>query len=148
MKKFIIILASLLFSINVWAENSTRVGDYVIHHNATTTDMLDRKVARAYDIQRSKSRGLINIAVRKLAEDGVGSQAVAGQIKLIARSLTGHIQRDIPMREVREDGGKAIYYIADFPVADRDHLLFDVEFVPTETFYPLNAWFEQKFYTR
>lgn len=144
MKKIITLVFGLLFSACVWADNSTQVGDYIIHHNALTTDSLTPQVASSYKIQRSKSRALINIAVQKVGAEGV-NQPVTAQIKLTARSLVGHL-RDIPMREVRED--KAIYYIADFPVADREHLLFDVEFLPEGATYPLQAKFEQEFYTR
>lgn len=144
MKMFLTIIVSLLLSISARAENSTQVGDYVIYHNALTTDTLTPEIASGYNIQRSKSRALINIAVQKINPAGA-NQPVNAQIRLTSRSLVGHL-RDIPMREVRED--KAIYYIADFPVADREHLLFDVEFVPEGTAYPLRAKFEQEFYTQ
>ena len=133
----------LLLPLTGNAENSTAAGEYTIHHNALTTDTLNPQVAASYGIQRSNNRGMVTVSIVKQVP-GTTGQSVAGKIKMTTRNLMGQ-PREIPLREVRE--GKAIYYIADFPVANREHLMFDIDAtVPGET-YPLKARFEQEFFT-
>lgn len=143
MKRFVFLLCSALAWSGAWAENSTRVDGYTIHHNALTTDTLSPNVASAYQIQRSKSRGMVNISVIKNNEDRIGTP-VSGKVTLSSRNLIGQ-KRDIPLREIRQ--GKAIYYIADFPVGHREKLVFDLEVMPEGSSYPLAASFQQEFFT-
>ena len=144
MKILSLLFASLLFSWNLFAENSTTVGDYTIHHNTLTTDTLTPQIASTYQIQRSKSRGMVNIAILKTTAAGK-PEPVSANVTLASRNLVGHI-RDIPLREIRQ--GDAIYYIADFPVADREHLHFKTTVIPVGQTYPIQAIFQQQFYTR
>lgn len=125
------------------AENSTRTGGYTIHHNAITTDSLPVQVATAYGLQRSKSRGLLNVSVLR-DEPGALGVPVHADIRAAAKTLYGQI-RPIKLREVVED--EAIYYIADFPVAHREVLLFEFEVLPEGGRYPLRATMRQEFYT-
>ena len=143
MKRFVFLLCSALACTGAWAENATQVDGYTIHHNALTTDSLSPKVASAYQIQRSKGRGMVNISIIKDKENTTGTP-VAGNVKLSSRNLIGQ-KRDIPLREIRE--GEAIYYIADFPVGHREQLVFDVEVLPEGGNYPLAATFQQEFFT-
>jgi hypothetical protein len=136
-------LAALLLSIGVAAENSTRTGGYTIHHNAMTTDTLPAQVATAYRIQRSKRRALLNVSVIR-DEPGTMGTPVYADIKAVARTLFGQL-RPIELREVVED--RAIYYIADFPVAHRETLIFDFEVLPEGGRYPLRANMRQEFWT-
>ncbi len=66
-----------LFSANLLAENSTTIPGYKIHHNALPTAALDSEVAKAYQIQRSKYRGLLNVSVIKTQAGTTGSPAHA-----------------------------------------------------------------------
>ena len=144
MRSIIIALFGLLLlPLTGYAENSTAAGDYTIHHNALTTDTLSPQVAASYGIQRSNNRGMVTVSIVKKVP-GTTGEPVAGKISMTTRNLMGQ-PREIPLREVRE--GKAIYYIADFPVANREHLIFDISaMVPGES-YPLKARFEQEFFT-
>ena len=125
------------------AENSTHTGGYTIHHNALTTDSLPVQVATAYGIQRSKSRALLNVSVIR-DEPGKLGTPVRAEIRAVARTLYGQI-RPIELREVVED--TAIYYIADFPVANRETLHFEFEILPQGGRYPLRAHMRQEFFT-
>ena len=125
------------------AENATRTGGYTIHHNALTTDSLPVQVATAYGIQRSKSRALLNVSVIR-DEPGTMGTAVRAEIRAVAKTLYGQI-RPIEMREVVED--KAIYYLADFPVANREMLRFEFEVMPEGGRYPLRATMRHEFFT-
>jgi hypothetical protein len=133
----------LLLTMHAAAENSTHTGGYTIHHNALTTDILPVQVATAYGIQRSKSRGLLNVSVIR-DEPGTMGTPVRADIRAVSRNLFGQI-RPIEMREIVED--KAIYYIADFPVAHREMLVFEFEILPQGGRYPLRANMRQEFYT-
>lgn len=133
----------LLLSPFANAENVTRTGGYAIHHNALTTDNLPAQVATAYGLQRSKSRAMLNISVIR-EELGTMGTPVRADIRAVARTLYGQI-RPLELREIVED--RAIYYIADFPVAHRELLIFDLEVMPQDGRYPLRATLRQEFYT-
>lgn len=139
----ILSMALLLLPLAASAENSTHTGGYTIHHNALTTDSLPIQVANAYGIQRSKSRGLLNVSVIQDVPGTTGN-SVRAQIRAVARTLYGQI-RPIEMREIVED--KAVYYIADFPVAHRETLVFEFEILPMGSRYPLRANMRQEFWT-
>lgn len=145
MKTITYALSMLLiaFSQLAVAENSTRTGGYTIHHNALTTDSLPAQVATAYHIQRSKNRALLNVSVIR-DEPGTMGTPVHAQIRAVAKNLFGQI-RAIELREIVED--KAIYYIADFPVAHREILNFEFEVMPEGGRYPLQANMRHEFYT-
>ncbi len=136
-------LLALVFPFVLPADNSTAIPGYTIHHNALTTDNLPIQVANAYDIQRSKTRGLLNVSVLRDDLNGPGTP-VRAEIIAVARTLYGQI-RPLDMREVVE--GEAIYYLADFPVAHREILNFDLEILPEGGRYPLRANMRQEFYT-
>ena len=69
---------------------------------------------------------------------------VHAQVRVAAKTLFGQI-RPIELREIVED--QAIYYIADFPVAHREVLLFEFEVLPDGGRYPLQASMRQEFWT-
>lgn len=127
----------------VSAENSTHVRGFTIHHNALTTDSLPAQVATAYDLQRSKHRALVNVSVLRDQPNAMGVP-VRADIRAVARTLYGQI-RPLEMREIVED--KAIYYIADFPIAHREVLHFEFEILPAGARYPLRAHMRHEFYT-
>lgn len=125
------------------AENATRVPGYTIHHNAMTTDTLSPQVAKAYNIQRSKNRGMLNVSVIKEKEGTTGTP-VRARINASASNLTGQF-RVIKLREVVDAG--AIYYLGDFRVANQETLEFKLEVQPegAATSYP--AVLRQQFFT-
>lgn len=133
----------LLLPLQAGAENSTRTGGYIIHHNALTTDLLPVQVATAYGLERSKRRGLLNISVIR-DEPGTMGTPVRAQIKAFARNLLGQM-RTFELREIVED--QAIYYIADFPVAHRELMVFEFEVLPEGGRYPLRANMRREFFT-
>lgn len=140
---FLNVFVLLALSLTAVAENSTHTGGYTIHHNALTTDNLPAQVATAYGLQRSKNRALLNVSVIR-DEPGTMGIPVRATIRAVARTLYGQI-RQVELREIVED--KAIYYIADFPVAHRETLMFDFEIMPEGGRYPLRAHMRQEFFT-
>jgi hypothetical protein len=125
------------------AENATQVDGYTIHHNALTTDNLTPGVAQAYNIQRSKNRGMLTISVLKNQANATGIP-VKAVIKAQATNLNNQL-RDITLHEVNEGG--AIYYIADFRVSNEETLTFELEVTPEGADKTYTAKLTQEFFT-
>ena len=140
--KPLLLISSLLLSFPAAAENSTTIPGYVIHHNALSTEMLTPEVAKAYGIKRSKQRGLLNIAVIKDVP-GTQGQPVTAEISVRATNLIGQAKA-IQLREVRE--GEAIYYIGDFPIANREKITFRLKVKPTGSTREYSAELTQEFF--
>lgn len=146
MKRVINLVAALmLFSAVQWAnaENATHVDGYTIHHNALTTDSLTAQVAKAYNIQRSKSRGLLTVSVLK-DEPGSTGKPVKALIKAHATNLSNQL-REIDLHEVDEGGG--IYYIGDFRVSNQEILNFQLQVTPEGASHTYTATLSQEFFT-
>jgi hypothetical protein len=124
------------------AENSTRAGDFTIHHNAIPTAMLTPEIAKGYGIIRSKYRGLLNVSViREVA--GTTGEPVTAEVRASALNLIGKLH-EIRMREILE--GTAIYYIGDFPIVDGETLNFSLEVKPAGADRFTRARLSQDFY--
>ena len=123
------------------AEISQKFGPLEIHYNALTTDELLPEVARAYKIERSKTRGLVTMSVLK--QNPVGAPTpVPAKLTVYVTNLTQQLA-NVEMREVKE--GTAIYYLGEFRVVPPDTLKFTAtvevagepkrELVFNQTFY-------------
>jgi hypothetical protein len=108
------------------AEKAVELDGYVIHYNALSTDFLSPEVAKLYGISRSKNRGMLNITVLK-KHMGLASLPVPAIVTASAVNLSNQTKALAP-REVT-DGG-AIYYIAEFPVSDKEMLEFNISVRP------------------
>jgi hypothetical protein len=138
----LILLLLLTLPLSAGAENSTRSGDYTIHHNALKSDFLTPTVATAYGLQRSKFRGMVNISVIK-GEDNASGTPVEAKITIQANNLMG-MPKEITLMEVREQD--AIYYIGDFPIIDKETVNFTLKVVPAGESRTINARFNQQFF--
>ncbi|HEY9199612.1 MAG TPA: DUF4426 domain-containing protein [Gammaproteobacteria bacterium] len=133
-----------LAAATVRAENSQDFGDYVVHFNALTTDLLSPKVASEYNIKRSGNHGMLNVVVlRKVL--GATGQPVTATVSGTASNLTGQ-QRTLELREIREPN--AIYYIADFGVDHEDTLTFKLNVRPEGEKDTFQVQFRQQFFSR
>lgn len=120
------LLALMLFTITSWAENSTSIPGYTIHHNAIPSASLDPAIAKQYRIQRSKYRGMLNVSVLKDVP-GTTGKPVDAIVMAKATNIRGQLI-SIPMRRVEE--GEAIYFIGEFRIADQETLNFEVQVKP------------------
>jgi hypothetical protein len=102
------------------AEISQKFGNLEIHYNALTTDELSPEVARAYKIERSKTRGMVTMSVLQKNKVGVLTP-VPAKLNVYATNLTQQLST-ISMREIKE--GNAIYYLGEFRVVPPDTLKF------------------------
>lgn len=140
---YLSILALITTTQWVLAENATHVDGYTIHHNALTTDGLTPGVAQAYNIQRSKNRGMLTVSVLKNQKDATGIP-VQALIKVRATNLNSQL-REITMHEVNEGG--AIYYIGDFRISNEETLNFHLEITPAGVDKTFEAKLTQEFFT-
>lgn len=139
----IFLLATLGQAISAEAQQAQDFGDYVVHYNAFTTDMLTPEVGKAYNIQRSPNRALLTISVLKKVMDTPGTP-VPAKVSASGTNLTGQL-REVPVREIREDG--AIYYLGEFPVHNLETYMFTVNVDVEGEKEPLVVKFKQQFYT-
>ena len=139
---FFLFLA-LVVAVPAMAENSTRAGDYVVHHNAVPTTTLSPDVAKQYGITRSANRALVTISVRQ-GEPGT-DHAVQAKVNLVATNLNGQ-RLDLRAREVRE--GEAVYYLAEARITGTDTLVFELEVTPEGASAPIKASFTQDFFAQ
>jgi len=140
----LIMLLSSLVTPVIWAEQSKTFGDYVVHYNAFSTDMLQPAIARQYGITRSKNRAMFNITVLKKVAGSTG-EPVAAKVTGHAANLNDQLKQLEPRKVVE---GKAIYYIGDLPVTHRETLTFDFKITPNGQEKPYHLSFRQQFFTK
>jgi len=126
------------------ADNARQFGDITVHYNAFTSDTLTPEVARRYGLARSKSRGVLNITVLQNTPEGP-PKAVKAEVQASASNLSGQL-KTFSMEEIRER--EAIYYIAQFRIADAEVLNFTIDVKPTGSDEWRRLAFQQQFFTR
>jgi len=137
------------FTLAAQAATPIKVGEYTVHFSAFNTDTLQPNMAKAYNITRSKNRGMFTISVMKDNKDNHSVSPlgipVRAMIKASASNLTGQL-RDFKVREI--DEGDAVYYISVFHVTAGETLDFDIKIAPEDGGKPFSVKFRQQFYTR
>lgn len=125
------------------ADRHKDFGDYIVHFNAFTTDQLRPEESRAYGIQRSKSRALLNVVIlKKIA--GQPDRPMSGDVSAKTTNLTGQL-KNLSLRPLRD--GEAIYYVGDLPVSNSETLVFEISATPEGETEPLEWTFRQQFFT-
>jgi len=105
---------------------SADIGNHVVHFSAQSTDQLPPAVAREYNIVRSKNRAMLNVSVLRKPDN----LPVTADVSVNTVNLTGQL-KNVTMRKIEEPGDvKAIYYIGDTTVANREVLVFDISIKP------------------
>lgn len=136
------LLLTLLMSFSglAQAERFKAFGNYEVHYNAFNSSFLPAEVAQAYSIQRSKVRGLINVAVLDRQHDKRPTEAlVQGEVK----NLVGQSQ-SLEFQKISE--GDAVYYIAQFRFTDDEILGFELRVQPDPNGEAYPLVFKQHFY--
>ncbi len=139
----LLLAVMLLAPFSAVAENSTTVGGFTVHYTAFTTSTLTPEITKAYGIQRSKYRGLLNVSVIKEKEGTTGTP-VPGRVQVKTLALTGQ-SAPLSMREIKEQG--AVYYVGEFPIRNREKVNFVIEVTPEGTSEPFILKMEQEFFT-
>ena len=118
MRALLLCLLTLSLSLPASAERLQRFGELEVHYSVFNSTFLQPDIAAASGLERSKQRGVINIALRK------GSQAQAGTVSGQVRNLLGQ-RSPLTFREQRE--GEAFYYLAQFTIDSREQLVFELQ---------------------
>jgi len=121
---------------------SSDLGDFQLHYNAVRTDMLTPEVARAYGIERSANRVLLNVSLLRKNADGTTS-AADGKVTAAAYNLTGQT-KGLTMRRITE--GSSIYYIGEVGISGNEILVFDIDVVPPGENTRHTVQFKREFY--
>jgi hypothetical protein len=117
---WVILAALLTITGKVVADQYKDIGDAVIHYNVVTTYFFDPNIAKLYGIKRSKNRALLTVTVLK-KNMGLAALPVKAKIDATAVNLSNQITH-LDLREITDEG--AIYYIAEFPVSNKE--IFDI----------------------
>ncbi len=125
------------------AEQLRENDEYIVYYSALNSIIIQPDIAKAYGLQRSRQRGLLNISVQRKMPDG-SNKPVMSQLKGYASHLSGS---EIPLEFNLVTEGKAIYYLAQFPIRNGDELRFDIVAKPTPDADPIKIRFSQDFYT-
>lgn len=135
------LIAALCLAASAVAEDRPfrEFGNYRVYYSAFNSSFVTPEVAAAYQIERGRDRGLINIAV-------VPAKAIGGRAALVS----GHVSNIFAQRqkleflEIRE--GEAVYYLAPFRFENEDSLTFDVTVKPAPDLPSHTLSFQQTFY--
>jgi len=137
------ILLSLLISctviVSAVAENMKTLGSMDVHYIAIGATFLTPEITKAYDIERSRYNGLINISV--LNNTQPNKPAMAVDITGTAQNNIGQIKQ-LQFKQVTE--GNAIYYLAQLHYSDQEDFHFNITIKNGKTTQHLK--FSQKFY--
>jgi len=117
-------------------------GKHIIYFNALTTDFLEPEIARANNITRSKSRALINIAIKEKKTDG-STVPVSANLNATVTNLTGQL-KNVDWRKVNE--GSAIYYLGLVNIANGETLIFDLQPIPEGQDESIAVRFQHRFF--
>ena len=130
-------------AVTIAAPDSSRdFGDFVVHVNAINTDQLTPEIARQYGIVRSGNRAMLNVSIlRKVA--GTSGVPVSGRVGASAVNLTGQA-KSLELREIREED--AVYYIAEFAVANEETLIFTIDATPIDQPSTFSVRYRRQFY--
>ncbi|MNR00532.1 hypothetical protein D3C85_1163060 [compost metagenome] len=123
MRRLALLLLTLSLALPAAAERLQRFGDLEVHYNVFNSSFLQPDIAAASGLTRSKTQGVVNVAVMR-AGKAVPAASVSGSVKnLLGQSKTLNFQR------VSEGEGdtQAVYHLAQFSMNDREVLTFDLK---------------------
>lgn len=132
-------LLALAFVTVSHAENMKKMDDINVHYIALGSTFLTPEIAKAYGIERSRYKGLVNISVLDNTQDGNPSKTVFINGK--ARNDVGQIN-SLDFTEVKE--GDAVYYLAQVNYTNEETIYFDITITDKGKQHKLK--FSQKFY--
>jgi hypothetical protein len=116
-------------------------GDFEVHYNAVRTDELTAAVARAYGIERSANRVLLNVSMLRKGPDGRAAP-MDGTVTASAYNLNGQL-KDLEIRRITE--GSSIYFIGEVGISGTEILVFDISVTPADQATKYSVQFKREF---
>lgn len=120
----------------------TDFGDFEVHYNAVRTDELSASVARAYGIERSANRVMLNVSLLRKSPDGK-TTPVDGTVTATAYNLNGQL-KDLQMRRITE--GSSVYFIGEVGISGAEILVFDIDAAPLDQSGKYSVQFKREFF--
>jgi hypothetical protein len=117
-------------------------GDFEVHYNALRTDQLAPEVARAYGIERSANRVMLNVSLLRKDADG-RTTPVDGTVTASAYNLNGQV-KDLQMRRITE--GASFYFIGEVGISGAEILVFDIDAAPSGNAAQYSVQFKREFF--
>jgi hypothetical protein len=117
-------------------------GEFEVHYNALRTDEISPEVARAYGIERSANRVMLNVSLLRRNADG-RTTPVDGQVSATAYNLNGQL-KDLQMRRVTE--GASVYFIGEVGISGSEILVFDISATPAGATSSYTVQFKREFF--
>ncbi len=138
----ILLLTTFLATSIARAEQKAVYGDYEIHYMAIPSTFLQPEIASTHDINRSRSTGVLNIAVQQRQADGT-TRAVPAFVR---GSISNDVQqrRELEFTQVTE--GQAVYAIAPFWYSSGQTYVFQLEVQADPEQGPFPLRFSQAMY--
>jgi hypothetical protein len=136
MRRLALFLFALCLALPAAAERKQTFGDLDVHYNAFNSSFLQPDIAAAVGLTRSKTQGVVNVAVLKAGK--ASTAQVSGQVKNLLGQVTA-----LQFKQISE--GEAIYYLAQFPFNEREMLNFTLN-VQRGDEAPHSFSFDQEFF--
>ncbi len=124
------------------ADTQQDFGDFEVHYNAIRTDQLSPDIARAYGIERSANRVLLNVAMLAKSADGT-TRPLDGAVSASAHNLNGQL-KSLAMRRVQE--GQAVYFIGEVGISGEEILVFSIDLEPASGGGRRSVQFKREFF--
>jgi hypothetical protein len=117
MRQLILCLLTLCLALPAFAERKQSFGSIDVHYSVFNSSFLQPDTAAAAGLVRSKTQGVVTVAV---LDNG---KPLAAQVDGEVKNL---LSQRIPLafRQVREQ--EAVYYLAQFPMEQREMLTFTI----------------------
>lgn len=117
MRNLITCLLTLCLSLPAFAERKQTFGDIDVHYSVFNSSFLQPDTAAASGLIRSKTQGVLTVSVLK--DSTPLTAEVDGSVKNLLGQLT-----PLTFKQIKEQG--AIYYLAQFPIEQREMLTFNL----------------------
>jgi len=120
--RHLLLFCLLLLSFEAFAERKVNLGSLEVHYNAFNASYLQKNIAEAAGIIHSGKQAVLNITALKA---GIPvTVTISGEL----RDLLGK-KTPLAFRENHYQGG--VYYLAQFPITQREVLRFSIELQET-----------------
>lgn len=134
---------ALLFSVSVLSEQKVSQGDYELHYNTFPSTFLSKEIANAYQITRSKNRGVISISLLDMSK--MPAMAIEGEIEISAKNLLNQTK---PVKLIKiSEQNQAVYYLGTFALNNQEDVNFSLTAVPAGSEERISVKFSREFYT-
>lgn len=136
-------LLMLFVTISVLAEQKTTQGDYELHYNTFPSTFLSKEIANAYQIIRSKNRGIVSISVLDTSQ--IPHMALEATIEIVAKNLLNQ-NKDVKLIKITEKN-QAVYYLGTFAINNQEDVNFTIHAKPSGSDEKISVKFSREFYT-